>query len=54
MFDRNFFRSQLGQAAIASVAAMVVMIAFTTQMHAEPAFAAPHAFDPGIHNVELA
>ena len=50
MFDRHFFRSQLGQASIASVAAMLLMVAFSTQMHAEPAFAGPAE----IGRVELA
>ena len=54
MFDRNFFRTPLGQAAMASVTAMVLMIAFTTQMHIEPAFAAPNGIGNGINHVELA
>ncbi|MDA7787903.1 hypothetical protein N8940_01570 [Sphingomonadaceae bacterium] len=38
MFDRQFFASKLGKAAMASVAATVFMIAFTTQMHADPVY----------------
>lgn len=40
MFDRSFFQTKLGQAAIASVAAMVAFVALTTQMYATPAVAA--------------
>lgn len=40
MFDRSFFQTKLGQAAIASVAAMVAFVALTTQMYAAPALAA--------------
>ena len=41
MSNRPFLRTQLGQASIASIAAMVLMVAFTSQMHAQPSFAAP-------------
>ena len=40
MFNRSFFQTKLGQAAIASVAAMVAFVALTTQMYATPAMAA--------------
>lgn len=39
MFDRSFFQTRLGQAAAASVAAMALFVALSTQMHAAPAFA---------------
>ncbi|MEL7444302.1 MAG: hypothetical protein AAGK02_00630 [Pseudomonadota bacterium] len=32
MYDRRFFQSKLGQAAIASIAAMVTFVALSTQM----------------------
>ena len=50
MFNQQFFASKLGKAAMASVAAMVCMIALTTQMHADPAFAGTHDYQ----SVELA
>lgn len=34
MYDRNFFRSRLGQAAIASVAAMVTFVLLSSQIAA--------------------
>lgn len=40
MYDRRFFQTKLGQAALASIAAMVAFVALSTQMHATPAFAA--------------
>ena len=40
MFDRRFFSSKLGKAAIASVAAMTVFVALSTQMHVSQAKAA--------------
>ena len=36
MFDRSFFQGKVGQAALASVAAMVVFVALTTQMQVAP------------------
>ena len=39
MYDRRFFRSQLGQAALASVAAMVAFVALSGQLQANPSFA---------------
>ena len=36
MYDRKFFDSKLGQAAMASVLAMTAMIALTTQFQAAP------------------
>ena len=40
MYDRRFFQTKLGQAALASIAAMVAFVALSTQMQATPAFAA--------------
>lgn len=50
MYDRRFFRTKLGQAALASIAAMAAFVALTSQMHATPAFAAT----AGVETVELA
>ena len=36
MFDRQFWNSKLGQAAMASVLAMTAMIAITTQFQIAP------------------
>lgn len=36
MYDRQFFKSKLGQAATASVLAMTAMVALTTQFQAAP------------------
>lgn len=40
MFDRSFLQTKLGQAAIASVAAMCAFVALSTQMQVSPAYAA--------------
>ena len=40
MDNNSFFATKLGQASIASVAAMVLFIALSTQMHVEPVMAA--------------
>ena len=50
MFDRRFLQSRLGQAATASVAAMALFVALTSQIQATPAYAA----DSPIRMVELA
>ncbi len=50
MYDRRFFQTKLGQAALASVAAMAAFVALTSQMHATPAYAA----DTGVETVALA
>ncbi|MDN3644708.1 hypothetical protein QWY75_00655 [Pontixanthobacter aestiaquae] len=50
MYDRRFFQTKLGQAAMASIAAMCAFVALTTQMQVDPAFAA----SPTIEAVELA
>lgn len=36
MYDRSFFQSKVGQAAIASISAMVAFVALSTQMTAAP------------------
>jgi len=36
MFDRSFFQTKLGLAAIASTSAMVLFVALSTQMHVSP------------------
>jgi len=50
MYDHRFLRSKLGQAAMASIAAMAMLVALTSQMHADPAFAGTHDYQ----SVELA
>jgi hypothetical protein len=40
MSDSRFFQSKLGQAAIASVAAMVLFVALSSQLQISPALAA--------------
>ena len=50
MYNRRFFQTKLGQAAMASIAAMCVFVALTTQMQVDPAFAAALP----IETVELA
>lgn len=40
MYDRRFFQTKLGQAAIASIAAMAAFVALSTQMQASPVLAA--------------
>ena len=36
MYDRQFWNSKLGQAAIASIMAMTAMVAISTQFQAAP------------------
>ncbi len=43
MFDRKFWNSQLGQAAMASILAMTAMIAVSTQFQTAPGSAAAFA-----------
>jgi hypothetical protein len=50
MFDRRFMQTRLGQAAAASVAAMALFVALSSQIQATPAYAA----DPVLSTVELA
>ncbi|QUL38090.1 hypothetical protein [Erythrobacter sp. JK5] len=52
MYDRRFFSSKLGQAAIASIIAMVAFVAISSQFTASDAYAASIAHDPIM--VELA
>ncbi len=52
MYNRSFFQSKLGQAALASIAAMTALIALSTQMQADPLMAAaPYA---STHLIEIA
>lgn len=52
MYNRSFFQSKLGQASLASIAAMMALIAVSTQMQADPML----AFAPGAetHLIEIA
>lgn len=43
MYNRSFFQTKLGKAAMVSIAAMVAFVALSTQMHANPAYAAAPA-----------
>ena len=45
MYNSEFFASKLGQAAMASVAAMVMLIAVSTQFEAVHGPASPMALD---------
>ena len=47
MYDRRFFQTKLGQASLASIAAMVAFVALSTQMHVTPAYSAIAAA-PGV------
>ncbi|UIP06192.1 hypothetical protein LY632_10880 [Erythrobacter sp. SDW2] len=50
MYNRAFFRTKLGQAALASIAAMTAFVALSTQMQVSPAYAAT----PAYQQVEIA
>jgi len=50
MYDRSFFQSRLGQAAIASVAAMIAFVALSSQI----AVTAPMPAMAAYAQVELA
>ena len=50
MYDRRFFRSRLGQAALASIAAMATFVALSSQV----AMTAPVVPLAGGQQVELA
>ena len=50
MYNRRFFQTKLGRAALASVAAMTTFVVLSTQMHVSPALAQA----PEHHFVELA
>ena len=51
MYNRSFFQTKLGQAAMASIAAMAAFVALSTQMQAAPAIAAA---TPSHQAVEIA
>lgn len=40
MYDRKFFKTQLGQAALASIAAMTAFVVLSSQISATPPLAA--------------
>ncbi|MBX7483768.1 hypothetical protein [Qipengyuania qiaonensis] len=50
MYNRNFFRSQLGQAAIASIAAMATFVVLSSQI----AVTAPAPVLAAVEQVEIA
>jgi hypothetical protein len=50
MYNRAFFQTKLGQAALASIAAMTAFVALSTQMQVSPAYAAT----PAYQQVEIA
>ncbi len=40
MYDSEFYKTKLGQASLASIAAMVLLVALSTQMQPSPVMAA--------------
>jgi hypothetical protein len=54
MYDRRFFQTKLGQAAAASMLAMVAFVAMSTQMQMAPVFGSAHAGTISCETVELA
>lgn len=52
MYNRHFFSTRLGQAALASIAAMIAFVALSSQMQVSPAYAAVFDLQPAM--VELA
>lgn len=52
MYNRAFFRSKLGEAAFASIGAMVAFVALSTQMTASHTHAALIAYDSAV--IEIA
>lgn len=52
MYDRQFFDSKLGKAAVASVGAMLMLIAVSTQLEMAQGPASPMAF--GHVTIEIA
>lgn len=51
MYNRQFFATKLGHAALASIAAMMAMIALSGQLSAVQSPAAPLAYDTAIVGV---
>ena len=39
MYNRQFFRTKLGQSALISIAAMTAFVALSTQLQVQPAYA---------------
>ncbi|GAA4647499.1 hypothetical protein GCM10023115_54610 [Pontixanthobacter gangjinensis] len=54
MYDRSFFKSKLGQAALASIAAMCAFVVLSSQMQFSPAYASAHSEIVQFEAVELA
>jgi hypothetical protein len=54
MYNRRFFQTKLGQAAAASMLAMVAFVAMSTQMQMNPAFGSAQAATITCAAVELA
>lgn len=54
MYDRNFFQSKVGKAALASIGAMCALVAISTQMQFAPAHAsAPMASEAGVSAFQI-
>ncbi len=54
MYNRSFFQTKLGQAATASILAMVAFVAMSGQMQIAPPFGSAHAATMDCNSVELA
>ena len=54
MYNRRFFQTKLGQAATASMLAMVAFVAMSTQMHMAPGFGSAYAATINCEAMELA
>lgn len=54
MYSRSFFQTKLGQAATASILAMVAFVAMSGQMQMAPTFGTAHAATINCDVVELA
>ena len=50
MYNREFFQTKLGQAALASIVAMTAFVMLSTQLQTTPAYAAT----PTYEQVEIA
>ena len=54
MYDRSFFQSKVGHAALACIAAMCAFVALSTQMQISPAHAAvATAGDAGVASIQM-
>ncbi len=54
MYNRSFFQTKLGQAATASILAMVAFVAMSGQLQIAPSFGSAHAATMDCNGVELA